>query len=139
MPDPLRYGALGIDLSGRTFRSGTVTGSPAAAAETIVCTVTCTGDWAVTTGVILIGWCTLTTGTNGVSITTKLRQTDTSGTTIKTSGATLTAAGNLVDRTILGVDTAPTAGRQVYVMTLTIGSGSAASTVSAAELVAIVV
>jgi hypothetical protein len=121
------------------FRSGAVAGSPAAAAETIVCTVTVTGDWAVATGVYLFGYCTLTVGTSGVSVLTRLRQTDTSGTVVKASGATTATAGNLIDRSIMGVDTNPTLGRQVYVMTLTIGSGAAASTVSAAELVAIVV
>lgn len=138
-PQPIRVGGQDVDLSPRLFRSGTVAGSPGAAAETTVCSVTVSGDLSSALGVILVGYMTFTVGTSGTATTVKIRQTDTSGTVVKTSGATTAAAGNLVDRLIVGTDVGQVAARQVYVLTLTVTAGAAASTVSAAELVAIVV
>lgn len=139
MPDPIRLDGSAVLLGSRVFQSATVTGSPAAAAETIVCTLPAIPDLAFGLGVILIGWCTLTVGASGTAITTKLRRTNASGQTIATSGATTATAGNLVDRSISAIDTGPTLPGQVYVMTLTVTAGAAASTVSAATLVAVVV
>lgn len=138
-PLPIQYDAARLDLSPRVFRSTTVAGSPAAAAETTVCTLTCTGDIAVIAGIVLIGWYSVTAGTNGVSLVTKLRRTDTSGATVATSGAITAVAASLYTQSIVGFDTGPTMPGQVYVMTLTVASASAASTVSAAGLVALVV
>lgn len=139
MPNPIQYGGAGLDLSPRFRRTATVVGSPSAAAETIVASVTLPGDLPIMTGVLVMGYAAVTVGTNGVSLTWKLRQTDTSGTTIVTSGAKTATAGNLVDEYIQGVDTSPAATGQVYVLTLTVGSGSAASTVSAVSLVVLAV
>lgn len=138
MPSPILESARGLDLSPRIFRTSTVVGSPAAASETIIATVTIDSDLAVGAGVLLMGFCTLTVGTSGTAITTKIRRTDTSGATVVTSGATTAAAGNLVDRSIVGFDTGPV-GSQVYVMTLTITAGAAASTVTAVQFAALVV
>jgi hypothetical protein len=138
-PQPIQFDAAHLDLSPRIFHSQTVAASPAAATETTICTVTIANDLAVTKGVYLFGWCAFTMGTSGVSATLKLRQTDTSGTTIRTSGAVTGVAAALYNPAILGVDTAPGSAVQVYVLTLTIGSGGAVSTVSAASLVALVV
>lgn len=134
MPPPIQYSAASIDLSQRFGTTATVTGSPAAATETIIATLTLNLDVAVESGVLLVGYCAFTAGTNAVSATLKVRRTDTSGTTLKTSGAVTVAATNLYDRFISAFDTGPTLPGQVYVLTLTMGSGSAASTVSAVTL-----
>lgn len=139
MPNPLQLGALGLDLSPRVFTSKTVAASPAAAAETTICSVTVSGDLATQLGVILIGWCTFTVGTNGTAVTLKLRQTDTSGTVVATSGAETATAANLVGKSISSIDLGQVSARQVYVLTMTVTAGSAASTVSAASLIAIAV
>lgn len=138
MPQPIQYSGEHVDMSPRFFYSQAVAGSPALAAETIICTLTATGDLAVVKGVCLEGWFSFTVGTSGVSATVKLRQTNTSGTTIATTGALTVTAGNLYSFGIQGIDTAPVLPSQVYVMTLTVGSGAAASTVSAAVLTAMV-
>lgn len=139
MPNPIQIGALGLDLSARVFKSEVVAASPAAAAETTICSVTVSGDLATALGVVLIGWATYTVGTNGTGVTFKIRQTDTSGTTVAASGAETAAATNLQGKTIMGVDDGQVAARQVYVLTMTVTAGSAASTVSAATLLAIAV
>lgn len=140
-PVPIEQSAAGVDLSPRVFKSATVDASPADATETAVCSVTVLGDLSAAAGILLIGWCTFTVGTLGAAVTTKLRRTSAAGTTIKASGATNgdVAAAKLIDRTIVGFDTSPTLPGQVYVLTLTVGSATAASTVSAAELVAIAI
>lgn len=138
-PQPVLRSAAGIDLSGRVVRSATVVGSPAAAAETIIASVTVPGDLAFGLGVIVMGYAACTVGTNGTAVTWKLRQTDASGTTLKSSGAKTATAANLVDECIQAVDTSPGSTGQVYVMTLTVTAGSAASTVSAVELIAVAI
>jgi hypothetical protein len=139
MPQPIQLGAAGIDLSPRIKHSSTVVGSPAGASETIVASVTVPGDLATALGVLVLGYAAVTVGTSGTALTWKLRQTDTSGTTFKTSGAKTATAGNLVDEQIVGLDVSPAATGQVYVLTLTVTAGAAASTVSAVTLVAIAV
>lgn len=139
MPTPISFSAAGLDLSPRVFRSTAVAASPTAATETIVCTVTCTGDIAAIAGVLLIGWAAFTVGTNGVSVQAKIRRTNASGSTIVDSGAVTAVAANLGSATVVGFDTGPTLPGQVYVVTLTVASASAGSTVSAAGLIAVVV
>lgn len=142
VPVPIQETAANLDLSTRIFKSTSVAASPADATETAVCTVTCTGDIAAVAGVYLFGFAAFTVGTNGVSVNAKLRRTDASGTTVIATGVTnegVTAATQLGYRTLLGFDSGPTLPGQVYVLTLTVGSASAASTVSAATLVAVVV
>lgn len=139
MPQPIHNNVIFEDLSARFLSTQTVTGSPAAGSETIVATLTIANfnDIAVVTGVQLRAWAAFTVGTNGVTATLKLRQTDASGSTIATSGATTVVATNLLEMSIQGFDAAPGIGK--YVATLTIGSGSAASTVSAVNLSAIII
>ena len=140
MPAPaIRYDGHAVDLSGRIFSSTAITGSPAAASETIVCTLTIGENVSLQKAVYLFGSVAFTVGTNGVSANLKIRQTDTSGTTLWASGATTVTAANLWEMQGLAVDTAAALPGQVYVITLTIGSGSAASTVSAACLIGLVV
>jgi len=139
MPNPIQAGALGLDLSGRVFTSKVVAASPAAAVETTICSVTVVGDLSTALGVLLFGWASYTVGTNGTAVTFKLRQTDTSGTVVATSGAETATAANLNGKSINGIDVGQVAARQVYVLTMTVTAGSAASTVSAANLIAIAV
>src|SRR6266516_4570077 len=128
MPDPFLESVRFLDLSPRVAHSETVAASPAAAAETIIATVTLPSGLTLATGVFLFGWAAYTVGTNGVSANLKIRQTDASGSTKAATGALTVVAANLAHATAIGFDAAPTAAG-VYVLTLTIGSGSAASTV----------
>jgi hypothetical protein len=139
MPVPIRYDTQGLDLTKRVQVTTAITGSPAAAAETIIATLTLTGfaDTAIVSGVDLSGWAAFTVGTSGTACTLRIRQTNVAGTVIATSGA-LTggiAAAALVAQDIEGFDAG--AGVAVYVMTLQVTAGAAASTVSAVKLRAI--
>lgn len=139
MPQPIRESVTFEDLSTRLLRYGTVDASPAAAAETVIATLTIPnfGDLAVVSGIQLRGWLAFTVGTAGVSATLRIRQTNVSGTVVKSSGATTVTAANLLEMSVSGFDVTP--GVSAYALTLTVGSASAASTVSAVELSAIVV
>lgn len=139
MPQAIREAAAGLDLSSRLFTTTTVVGSPAANAETIVASLTIPQDLVVASGVALVAWCAFTVGTSGVTADLKIRQTNASGSTVGDTGATTAAAATLVTRGCLGFDTAAVLPGQVYVATLTIGSGGAVSTVSAVRLFAVVI
>ena len=138
-PTPLRLAAPGVDLSGRLFHSATVAASPAASSETTIATLTIPANLVVTTGVFLFGFAAFTVGTSGVSVNLKLRQTDTSGSTVKATGAVTYTAADLGAGSLFGLDASPTLPNQVYVLTMTVASGAASSTVSAVTLLALVV
>lgn len=137
--DPIQIGAAGIDLSGRVFSTATVVGSPAAAAETVVAQVSIGPELGVGLGVLLLGYAAFTVGTNGTAVTTRLRRDSVAGTIVKSSGALTATAAQLIDRSIVGVDLSPTLPNEVYVLTLEVTAGSAASTVSATSLIAVVI
>lgn len=141
MPQPLQYDAAHLDLSSRFFRTTTVVGSPADDTETIVASVVVSGDIALVSGVYVVAFCAFTVGTDGVSANLKVRRTDASGTTVVASGVVNeggTAATQLGTRTVVGFDAlGQSVQRQVYVATLTVGSASAESTVSAVTLAAV--
>lgn len=139
MPEDIRVSGAGVDLGPRVFRTATVVGSPADATETIVASVTLNRDLAFSVGVLLLGFGAYTVGTAGVSVNLRLRRTNASGTIVKATGAMTRVAANLDADTIVGIDIGPTLPNQVYVLTATVASASAASTFSAVELVAIVV
>ena len=136
---PIRYDGASVDLSSRYYNTVAVTGSPALAAETIIATLNVGGQVAVQQGIYLAGWCAFTMGTSGVSATLRLRQTNAAGTLLANTGAVTGVANSLYAPDIQGFDSAPALPGQVYVLTLQIGSGAAASTVSAASLFAVVV
>ena len=141
MPDGINVTARTIDLSGRLVASVTVVGSPSAAAETIIGSVTIPSSLAVVSGVILNGWAAYTLGTSAASARLRIRQTNVSGTVVADTGAMTgghNTAGQLVADDVNGFDTSP-ADAQVYKLTLTVASAAAASTVSAVYLVATVV
>jgi hypothetical protein len=138
MPAPFNVSGLNVDLSPRVVHSETVVASPAAAAETIIGSVTLTADLQFAAGVLLFGWAAFTVGTNGVSVVLRVRQTSVGGSLIASSGAGTETAANLDERNVHGFDSAPAAG-QIYKLTMQVASGSAASTVSAVSLVALAV
>lgn len=139
MPLPIQYDGQHLDLSSRLFQSATVAASPPDNTETAVATVTCSGDIAVVSGILLIAWLSITIGTSGVSLALKLRRTNAAGTAVKTGGAETVTATQVYTRVIVGFDTGPTMPGQVYCVTATVGSGAAASTVSAVTLVAVAI
>lgn len=140
VPVPIRVDGASVDLSQRIEKSTTVAASPALAAETVVCTITCAQDIAVVEGACLWAWVALTVGTDGTDVTVKIRRTGTSGTTLASTGIlSAPAAAELVAFSLSTFDTGPTLPGQVYVVTVTVANASAASTVSGASLVALIV
>src|SRR3954447_3904102 len=139
MPQPIAQSITNHDLSSRFQGTSTVVASPTANAETIIASLTLAnfGDIAVVSGIRLHAWAAFTAGTNGVSATLKIRETDASGTTVASTGAVTVVAASLYQLDALGADAAP--GVVKYVVTLTIGSGSTASTVSAVHLSATII
>src|SRR5439155_9546432 len=136
--NPIQIGAAGVDLSGRWFENHTVVASPAAAAETIVCSLTLPRGLFINKGVFLSANAAFTVGTSGTAGNLRIRQTDTSGTIIYATGGVTMAAAALVNLSAQGIDQSPALTGQVYVATLTITAGAAASTVSAVSLWAVV-
>jgi hypothetical protein len=139
VPQPLQYDSAHLDLSGRFFQSSTVAGSPALAAETTVASVTISGDVAITKAAYVLTWLAFTVGTSGTSFRLRIRRDTIAGTTIADSGLVTATAATLVAPTIFGFDTTATGVAQVYVTTLTVTAGSAASTVSAVNTLVVAV
>jgi hypothetical protein len=143
MPDEgIRGSAAFLDLSSRVQASTTVVGSPALAAETIIASLTIPLDLAIVTGILVMGWAAYTLGTSAASCQLRLRRTNVAGTVVGNTGAQTgghSTAGQLVSDDVNGFDTGATLPNQVYVMTLQVASGAAASTVSSVFLAAMVV
>lgn len=136
MPQPISYDSQRLDLTKREQVTTTVAGSPATNAETVIATLTLTGfaDTAIISGIDLSGWAAFTVGTSGTAVQMRIRQTNVAGTVVGNSGA-LTggiAAAALVAQDVEGFDALP--GVAVYVLTLQVTGGAAASTVSAVKL-----
>lgn len=147
MPYSLIVNSQEIDNGQRFATSSTIVGSPALAAETIVCQVTgLDGFLAVVKGVFLSGVISFTVGTSGTAIRVRIRQGTVagSGTVIADSGALTggVAAGNLLSQDLQGVDTASVGGTALastsYHLSLQVTAGAAASTVSQTNLVAFI-
>lgn len=141
MPLPIKQDSQFLDLSKRIQTYTTVDASPAAASETVIATLTLSGfsDTAVISGIKLSGWAAFTVGTSGTAVRLRIRQTNGSG-TVKADTGALTggiSAGNLLAQDVEGFDSG--AGVGVYVLTMQVTSGAAASTVSALSLTAIIV
>ncbi len=139
---PIEQSSAGVDLSSRIQTTTAITGSPAAAAETIVATLTLAnfGNLAVVSGIDLTGWCAYTVGTNGTAVQLRIRQTNASGNIVAASGALTGSqhgAAILSADDIEGFDATPGIG--VYVLTMQVTAGSATSTVSAVKLRAVIV
>lgn len=138
-PTPIRIGAAEIDFSARHPVTTNVVASPALAAETIIASLTFAdfGNSTVVQGIQLTGWAAYTVGTSGTAATLRIRQTNVSGTVVASSGALSKTAASLYADDVNGNDATPGVG--LYVLTLQVTSGAAASTVSAVMLSAIVV
>lgn len=137
--EPITRSALGLDLSARFYHTETVSASPAAGSITTIATLTIPANIAAVSGVYLLGWAAFTAGTNGISALLGIRQTNTTGSVVGAGNAATVVAANLYEQNVQGFDASPTLPGQVYVLTLTIGSGSASSIVSACSLIAVVV
>lgn len=139
--DPININGRFVDLSSRILVTTTVVASPAAAAETIIAQLPAISNLTIVAGVDLSGWAAYTVGTNGTTVQFRIRQTNASGTIVGNTGA---MSGSQHGAAILsaddceGYDASPAAA-QVYVLTMQVANGSAASTVSAVKLRAIVV
>src|SRR6266496_3446213 len=119
-PNPIQVAGVSVDLSGRWFENHTVVASPAAAAETIICSLTLPKDLTIAKGVFLEAFAAFTVGTSGTNGNLRIRQTDASGTIIYASGGVTMAAASLQNLGGQGLDAAPSLTGQVYVVTLTI-------------------
>lgn len=139
MPQPINSNIIFSDLSARFVGTSTITTSPAAGSETVIATLTIPsfGDISVVSGIRVQAFAAVTIGTNGVSANLRVRQTDVNGSVVQATGALTVTAGNLYAPSLLGFDATP--GIKAYALTLTIGSGSATSTVSALHLSATIV
>ena len=141
MPVPIRYDSQGLDLSKRIQVYKTVDASPAAAAETIIATLTLAGfsDTPIVAGAFLFGWAAYTVGTNGTAVQFRIRRTNVAGAVQADTGALTGSqhgAAILSADDVNGFDTAPVG---VYVLTMQVTAGSAASTVSALVLGAVLI
>lgn len=128
-----------VDLSKRVQLSTTIVASPAGNAETAVASLTITDALSTALGVILIGGLTAPIGTSGVSTQLRFYHGTTSGTKIGDSGAILATAGDVQAPVWFGFDNAPVLPNQVYTMSLTVGSGAAATTISQLFLLALII
>jgi len=140
----IQVSGAGVDLSPRFAANNTVVASPALAAETVVASLPAIGSAVVTgSGVLIMAQIAYTVGTSGVSARYRIRQGTTagSGTVIFDSGVTTAgvAAAALVIENMIGFDASPTFPGQAYCLTLTVGSGAATSTVSAASIACLIV
>jgi len=134
VPVPIQISGAQVDLGQRFDRSVAVAASPALAAETIIATLTVNTDETLTEGIDLDGWAAYTVGTSGTAAELRIRRTNAAGTLIATSGPVTRTAGQLVEQSVSGFDSGPALTGQVYVLTLQITAGAAASTVSAVKL-----
>lgn len=144
VPQTIQVSGAGVDLSPRFSANNTVVASPATAAETVVGTLgPFSAPLAVGSGVFIVAQVAFTVGTSGTTTRYRIRQGTTagSGTVVFDSGATnagVTAA-NLVIENMTAFDTSPTLPGQAYCLTLTVGSASAASTVTAVSMAGFVI
>lgn len=135
---PLKWDASVVSLGSRFFRSATVAASPAAATETIIASLTVDADLVVQKGIQVQAFAAYLLGASGTSSNVRIRKTDVSGTILKATGVILGTAADLLARSLVAFDTSPVLPNQVYVLTLEVENGAAASTVSAVELAATV-
>ena len=132
--EPIHSSLLGVDMTPRIAVYTTVDASPAAAAETVIATLTIPNfaNIAVVSGIVLEGWAAYTVGTSGTAVQLRIRQTNGSGTVKANTGAMTGSqhgAGILTADEVRGFDSG--AGVGTYVLTMQVTAGAAASTVSA--------
>ena len=140
--EPITRTVRGDDFTPRFVRTSTVVASPTDNTETIIASITLPDNASPVQGIELICFAAFTIGTSGSAGNLKIRRTDASGTTVVATGLNnvgVWAATQLAELYAAGFDTGPTLPGQVYVATLTITAGAAASTVSAVYLRALTV
>lgn len=118
----------------------TIVGSPALAAETTIASLVVGAVADVNAQVDLSGWAAFVIGTSGTAARMRIRQGSITGTVVGDSDA-LTggiAAAAKVAQDVEGVDTPGEVASLVYVLTLQITAGAAASTVSKVKLRALI-
>lgn len=139
---PITETNRGTDQTPRFQHSVTVVASPTDNTETIIASLKLADIASAVSGVEVRCFAAFTIGTSGTAGNLKIRQTDASGSTICATGlvnAGVWAATQLTTLHVAGFDTAPTLPGQVYVATLTITGGAAASTVSGLYLSATII
>jgi hypothetical protein len=139
---PITETNRGTDQTPRFVRTTTVVASPTDNTETIIASLTLPDNASPVAGVELVAFAAFTIGTSGSAGNLKIRRTDASGATVAATGlvtAGVWAATQLAELVAMGFDTGPTLPGQVYVATLTITAGAAASTVSGLYLRALTV
>lgn len=139
MPEAIRLSGIGVATGDRLFRTATVAASPADATETVIASLAIGEDIAIGKGILVSGFAAFTVGTNGTNSNLRIRRTSVAGTILKATGALTTAAAALFAPSIVVLDTGGALPNQTYVLTLTVTAATAASTVSAVELIAEVV
>jgi hypothetical protein len=124
----------------RTFRSRTVLGSPAAAAETSICSITNVATDGPSQVAVLTGFIAFTIGATGTAIRLRIRQSSITGTVVADTGAITAgvAAAALAAQEVQDFDSPGDVDGFAYFLTLQVTGGSGVSTVSAANLIAIV-
>lgn len=132
---PIEQNIQDHDIGARFVHSETVVASPAGAAETIIAQVAVPGGITIVSGVLVSGWAAYTVGTSGTAVQLRIRRTNVAGTVVANSGALTRAATNLAADDCMGFDALPPDG-QLYVLTMQVTAGAAASTVSAVEIIA---
>ena len=131
--EPITSTNRGEDQTPRFVQTTTVVASPTDNTETIIASLTVSDNASPVVGIEVIAFAAFTIGTSGSAGNLKIRRTNASGTTICATGlvtAGVWAATQLAELVVVGFDTGPTLPGQVYVATLTITAGAAASTVS---------
>lgn len=120
----------------QAYTSSAIVASPAAAAETIVCSVAGVELPSDTALVVVFGYAAFTVGTNGTACRLRVRRGDVTGTVVADTGALTggVAAAALVEFENQGSEAPGALAQATYVLTLTVTAGSAASTVSNTNL-----
>ena len=119
--------------------TNTIIASPALAAETIVATTGAISQVYDGASIFLFWFCELTIGTSGISLNAKLRRgAALTSTLVNVGQARTVVAGNLVSFSGVYFDNAGIVAGVQYSLTLTIGSGAAASTLTDVALLAAV-
>lgn len=118
------------------FATNVVTGSPALSAETVVATLPGVTVDNPTRRVLLSGWVAYTVGTSGIAVRLRFRRDSITGAVVTggdTSLITAIAAAIRVD-SVFGIDIPGEIAAATYVLTMTVSSGAAASTVTSVYL-----
>lgn len=140
--EPITRSVRGDDFTARFTQTTTVVASPTDNTETIIASLTLADNATAVSGIELVCFAAFTIGTSGTAGNLKIRRTNAAGTTIAATGANnvgVWAATQLAELYVAGFDTGPTLPGQVYVATLTVTGGAAASTVSGLYLRALTV